>query len=544
MSRLATLLLITLATLALPVSQALAAGAQPRIVHGATTSIEQAPFQVALYDPQLVDPGEPDNLLAAQFCGGVILDATHILTAAHCVTFGGFEAALPEEIKVLAGSADLEHPEAGSKEIAVAATSYDPEWDPFGFEHDVGVLTLETPLWEGPTPKIGGGVKIAPIDFATLDPSPGSIATVSGWGLDEPLAPAQELSEAEEKADHPAILRSAEVSIVSRSQCSADYSGEGLPPFDGQFICAAGSTPPPADSCYGDSGGPLFSGTPGEPSDELLGLVDFGAGCGQEGSPGVYQSVIDAQNRAFARSNPPQAPRNTGEPTVGGGTTVGQTLTCNPGPWLGTPEFLYRFYRDESSIVRPFAVKALTPRYSPSATYVTQAGDAGGRIFCVVVARNAGGLGEAVSDEVSIVAAAPPPILIAVPTNPPAPAPTQKPAQPTLRLLSARCRRGACAITVRASKGSGDAQVTKVEAKLSFTRRIACRRHGRRARCTRTFTRRLAARNIGGERFSIVAGDLKPGPYTVTLAAVDKLGLRQAHATKVALLLQAVAGRR
>jgi hypothetical protein len=52
------------------------------------------------------------------------------------------------------------------------------------------------------------------------------------------------------------------------------------------------------------------------------------------------------------------------------------------------------------------------------------------------------------------------------------------------------------------------------------------------------------ARNIGGERFSIVAGDLKPGPYTITLVAIDRVGLRQARASKVALLLQAVAGRR
>ncbi|HEY1449339.1 MAG TPA: serine protease [Solirubrobacteraceae bacterium] len=535
--RLATLLFVGLAALSLSASQALAAGARPRIVQGAPTAIAQAPFQVALYDPQLIDPHEPSNLLVAQFCGGVIRDATHVVTAAHCVTLGGFEAAAPGEIEVLAGSANLEAPEAGSIRDPVVATSFDPEWEPFGFEHDIGVLTLEKPLWEGLTPEIGGvGVKIAPIGFAATDPLAGSAATISGWGLDQPLTPEQELSEAEEKADHPAILRSAGVSIVSRSQCSADYANEGLPSFGEQFICAAGNSPLPADSCYGDSGGPLFSGTPGEPSDELLGLVDFGAGCGQEGSPGVYQSVIEANNRTFAQSDPPQAPRNTAEPTIGGGSTVGETLSCNPGSWLGAPEFLYRFYRDESSITRPFAVKALTPDYAPSATYVTQSGDAGGRIFCAVAARNAGGLGEAISDEVSITAATAP-ILITAPVTPPAPAPTEKPAQPTLRLLSARCRRGSCTVTVRTSKGSGDAQVTRVEAKLLFTRKLACRKHGRRAKCTRTFTRKLAARSIGGERFSIVAGDLKPGPYTMTLVAIDKLGLRQARASKVALLL-------
>jgi trypsin len=544
-SRLATLLLPALAALLLSSSPALAARVRPRIVHGAPTAIDEAPFQVALYDPQVVDSHEPDNLLEAQFCGGVIRDATHVLTAAHCVTFGGFEAAAPEEIEVLAGSANLQEPEVGSIEDPVVATSFDPDFDPFTYEHDLGVLTLEKPLWEeGTTPEIGGaGVRIAPIALAGGFPAIGSSATVSGWGFTKPLLPEQEPTEAEEEEGHPALLQSAQVTTLLPAECASDYEEESLLRAD--FICAIGSGSPTTDACYGDSGGPLFSGPLGDPEDRLLALVDFGAGCAQKEFPGVYQSVVTGENRLFATSNPPQAPRNTAEPTIDGEAAVGQTLTCEPGSWLGSSEFQYRFYRDESSIAHPFAITALSEQANPWTTYVTRAGDAGTRIFCAVTARNAGGVGEAISDELTIAPLPAPPNLIAAPTLPPAPAPapSQKPSLPTLRLLAARCRRGVCTVTVRASKGSGDALVTKVEAKLSFTRRLACRKHGRRTTCKRTFARKLAARNAGGGRFSIVAGDLKPGPYTLTLVAIDKLGLRQAHATKVALLL-ASGGRR
>lgn len=282
-------------------ASAAAAGVRPRIVHGAPTPIEHAPFQVALYAPEAVDPEEPDNLLVAQFCGGVIRDATHVITAAHCVTFDGFEAVAPEEIEVLAGSENLEEPGAGSVRDPVVTTSFDPEWNPGTFEHDVGVLTLEKPLWADPTPEIDGVAKIAPIGLAGSYPLIGSNATVSGWGFTKPVPAEGSPSEAEELEGHPALLQSAEVSILFPAECAADYEEESLLRDD--FICALGGSSPVTDACYGDSGGPLFSGPPGSPEDKLLGLVDFGEGCAQKEFPGVYQSVVTGQTaRSRART--------------------------------------------------------------------------------------------------------------------------------------------------------------------------------------------------------------------------------------------------
>jgi secreted trypsin-like serine protease len=536
-------LLIMLGLAAAAPSRASASRPQPRVVAGHATPIADAPFQVALYDPEGLDPEEPDDVRPAQFCGGVVRDATHIITAAHCVTFGGFEAALPSQIEVLAGTDDLEATTGpGVVEDPVVTTSFDPAYDPFTNDHDVGVLTLEKPLWSG-TRAIDGTSTIAPIELAEAAPSAGDAETVSGWGFTKALTPEQEATPQEESEGYPAELQSAAVSIVDRSQCSADYEPEGFEPFGDDLICAIGEATPTADACFGDSGGPLFSGEPGSAADRLLGLVGFGLGCAQRQFPGVYQSLAEPSNRAFAGSNPSQAPRSEGVPRITGVLQIGQTVACDPGAWLGAPQLFYRFYRDESTLLRP-AFKALTAGLSANASYTLKASDAATRIFCQVVALNDGGRGEAIGEDASVAAVEPPPATPPVPTVPTTVKPAPAPLPPTLRLISARCRRGGCAVSVRVSKGIGATLVAKVEAKLSFTRKLACRKHGRRATCKRTTTRTLAATKLPGERFSIVATGLRPGAYTMTLVAIDAGGLRQAHATKLALLLRAPRGAR
>jgi trypsin len=538
------LLLIALVLLASMQSLASAARVQPRIVAGDETTIAEAPFQVALYDPLALSASEPQNLRVAQFCGGVIRDASHVLTAAHCVTLGGLEAAAPEEIEVFAGGSDLRSPSEGVKD-PVVATSFDPEWNPGTSEHDIGVLTLEKPLWNGVAPEIDGTEKIAPIALAASYPNPGTSATVSGWGFTKPVLPERSPSEAEEAEGYPALLQSAAVSTIFPAECAQDYEEDAL--LRGDFICAIGEGPPVADACYGDSGGPLFSGPIGSGEDRLLGLVDFGEGCAQKEFPGVYQNVVTGLNRAFASSDPPQAPRNTAAPAIVGRLEAGQTVSCQPGSWLGTSlQFGYTYYRDGVSVTHPFAVEALTGE-SRDPDYTIQGHDVGGRIFCVVTARNAGGIGEAISDDAVIPALSLP---LLVPVTPPSPSVPVKAASPTpsvaptLRVLSTRCRSGVCTVTVRASNRSGAAAVTRVEATLSFVRRASCRRHGQKATCRRRVSRRLAARPLGSARFSITANGLRPGSYTMALIAVSAAGTRQAHATSVPLVLKAAHARR
>jgi secreted trypsin-like serine protease len=266
------------------------------VVGGTGASIAGFPFQVALYNPRAGSPA------VGFFCGGVIIDATHVATAAHCVATGSHgQAGALAEIEVLAGSTQLTPTDPGSVRDPVVDASFDSSYSPATSELDVGLLTLARPLWSGPSPSLNGVNTIAPLpvdaelatSYSSQQAEQTVIATVSGWGDMDP-APTDGPS-------YPTGLRSAQVPLVSEWQCGEDYAGieQTITP---QMICA-GNSRRRTDSCYGDSGGPLVvdRDSPADPpaDDVLVGLVDFGNGCAQPGYPGVYTRVGDPEVASF-----------------------------------------------------------------------------------------------------------------------------------------------------------------------------------------------------------------------------------------------------
>ncbi len=261
------------------------------IVGGTEASIVSFPFQVALYDPSAGSP------VAGFFCGGVIVDATHVITAAHCLAGGHGRGSVSSEVEVLAGSTRLDQPDAGSVRDPAATISVDPSYNPSTNDYDIGVVTLTRPLWSGSsTPSLNGAAAIAPlpIDIAAAEgygePNsiPPVIATVSGWG---DVSPAPSGS-----PNYPSALRAVDVPLVSESLCQEEYASieQTITP---RMICA-GSSRPRQDSCYGDSGGPLVvdRDSPARPPGDyvLVGLVDFGNGCAQAGFAGVYTRIANS----------------------------------------------------------------------------------------------------------------------------------------------------------------------------------------------------------------------------------------------------------
>jgi secreted trypsin-like serine protease len=277
----------------------LAQSATPRahasIVDGTLASITEFPFQVALYDPKLGSPAK------GFFCGGVIVGATRVVTAAHCLIGEHGQRSGPSEVEVLAGSSDLEPLDPGSVRDPVAEASVDPAYNSASSDYDVGVLRLARPLWSGVTPALDGHDAIAPLapdlplanlrSAAVLTGQAASAvqATVSGWGdLNAEPGPTP---------SYPLRLHQAHVPLVATGVCEEAYETieQTITP---RMLCAGSRT----DSCYGDSGGPLIGAEPGvsgPSSDVLLGLVDFGNGCGQTGYPGVYVRVADPAVAAF-----------------------------------------------------------------------------------------------------------------------------------------------------------------------------------------------------------------------------------------------------
>jgi secreted trypsin-like serine protease len=517
-----------------------AARASPRIVGGAKVEIEEFPFQVALYDPR---EGPPVN---SRFCGGVILDATHVITAAHCLANAG-GLVPPEDIEVLAGTENLE--DLGEAvEDPVFATSANPEWEPQSGEHDDGVLTLQQPLWIGPTPRLNGTNRIAPIRLANKLPEAGTLVSVSGWGFTKELRGEQLPTAKEEEEGFLPFLQSVEVPIVSQQQCSEDWELEEL--LGPGFVCAGGHAG--EDSCYGDSGGPLIEGTPGREEDRLIATVDRGYGCGDKGFPGLYQSVVEPLNKSFLESEPPQGPfeQNGSAPKVSGVAQPGQMLTCQPGSWAGEPRLSYAFFEDKSEFSNAADVSRLTSRSSNPIYAVPANAAIGTRVFCEAVAVNAGGRGEATSRDVTL-SAIPQPAAIsaqtpaqALATAPTIPSAVGPPTPPSLHLQSKSCKHTSCTVRVLASEGAGATLVGTVEVKLSYRQRFSCHRRGQEASCTRSITRKLAARSAPGNHFVIVASGLKPGSYMLSLIAIDKAGQRQAAPMRVTLVLTPTTNRK
>jgi hypothetical protein len=465
------------------------------VVGGTPVSLTQHPYQVAL-----TKPGE--SAQASQFCGGSIRDVWHIITAAHCVwdtsASAEGEPISPSQVDVLAGTESL-GTEAAGERPAVQTVSVDPDYDSTSLEHDAAVLTLATPL----TP----GLKEQPVQLATYAES-SSLSSpaplyVTGWG------------DTTGNNNYPLTVRGTSVPFVSDSVCQADYRDNWIVPIDmsPQLQLCAGDDD--HDACFGDSGGPLVIPNDATAADDrLVGIVSAGGpgGCADAQFPGLYTEVSWPATRSFLTlANPPAAPVNQSPPTLSGTAAVGQTLTCSPGAWTGSPSFSYDFVR--STTTGDVGVASSGP-----AAYTVTAADAGTSLRCIVTAVNAGGKSIKESERTPVIPG------VAQP-NPP-----QNNLDlnaPVAKVTKTRCTVTRCTLTVRVTDAAYSAGIKTVQASVTSTYRTTCRKKGRKVRCTRHKTKKLSATRLTAASFRIVASKLPVGKQVFTLYAVDKANHKQ-----------------
>jgi trypsin len=225
----------------------------PKIVGGTVAGASDNPFQVGLLSKSVA------NNFDAQFCGGTLVKANVIVTAAHCSDF-----VTAGQVQVLTGTRNLDG--TGTRRDVVSIAIH-PSWNPSSFDYDVAVWTLSSST---------SGIPFA--SLASADPPAGTGLLVTGWGA------------LTEGGSFPIDLRKATVPLVSATTCNGRKSYNGA--ITARMICA-GFASGGVDSCQGDSGGPLTQGS------VLTGIVSWGTGCARRNKYGVYSRVSNASIRSF-----------------------------------------------------------------------------------------------------------------------------------------------------------------------------------------------------------------------------------------------------
>ena len=247
---------------------------QSRIVGGVTPDYSLYPFAVAIFVVSSNNGQEYEYFR----CGGTLISATNVLSAAHCFfsTAGTSNIGAYSSVRVRIGAnANIN----SGTVFSVKQISGHPSFDGDTMINDVSVLSLNvavnvalfTPVrlaWDPLGYVVGDDAKV--IGFGT-----------TGSGM---------LS---------STLLEGTVPLVSYESCT---SAESYPYTPGQMnvlvsnLCA-GLSEGGVDACQGDSGGPLLQ------NNKQIGIVSWGEGCALKAKYGVYQR-IDAVHGFIALAAP------------------------------------------------------------------------------------------------------------------------------------------------------------------------------------------------------------------------------------------------
>jgi hypothetical protein len=297
-------------------------------------------------------------------CGGTLVAPARVLTAAHCVAGRS-------------PSRDLGPVQVGGVTRTATHIALHPNWrhrnGSANFLDDVAIVQLDAPVAGVPHVTLGG------VDAAE--------ANILGRG--RPFAPGTGHSEAEML---DGTLRTAVLRSLSDGACAKafrGYTGSTGEHFDPRMRCSidADGRPPLSSGCNGDSGGPLWAGTPAAPVQ--LGVVSWGGDrCGADHLPSVFADV--ARYRGFITDpSPTWAPAKTGAHVhIAGTPRAGRMLRCSTHGYVPEAGAAVGY----SWIVVGGGASFGSPKpVGRGRTYTAARSDRGHHVACIADAGNDGG---------------------------------------------------------------------------------------------------------------------------------------------------------
>nr|XP_027216391.1 trypsin-1-like [Penaeus vannamei] len=221
-----------------------------RIVGGEDAVQGEFPFQVSIEHVGILGRNH--------ICGGIVLSATDVLTAAHCISRFS-----EHNIDIVAGINRLSDTSSNRQTVEAVHFIIHEDFNDITMGSDIAIIRLKHALelneWVQPVvmPKTGETAQ------------EGEMCTVVGWGATF------------EDGDLSDVLQKVSVPIQSDSYCRSAY---GYSAVEDSMLCA-GSPEGGADACDGDRGGPMLC------RGHLHGISSWGEGCGHSFYPGVYTEV-------------------------------------------------------------------------------------------------------------------------------------------------------------------------------------------------------------------------------------------------------------